>query len=457
MSEPPTSAVPVSSEPAPWPRRGPAWWLLAILFLASIVSILDRNILSIVAEPLKNDLSLTDVQLGLLQGLAFGLFYATVGVPLGLIADRHSRRWLIIVGVSVWSAATAFAGFATGFGELFLARILVGLGEAALAPAAISMIADLFPPKERGRPISIYLTGQAVANGLSISVTSYLLAAASAGSFASTPLLAQLAPWRIAFICCGALGIIVVLALLTTREPVRRALAPQHRDAQSARAAFTFLTQNRAVFIPLYLGFALCFMAAYGAAAWMPTMLRRSYAATNLQIGQWLGPMQMVFSLLGPVTGGALVDRYARLGQPLMKFRVLCLAPLLALPAAFAAFAPNPIWAMALAASITLPIAATGTTLLASLQSMVPPQMRGIAISLTGLVNTVIGATLGPLLIAMVTERFFGDPAKLGVAIAMVVAPALLLGSLMFTFALRALREQQQTGGQAAALTSQLD
>ena len=440
-----------------WPGRGQAWWLLAILFLASIVSILDRNILSIVAEPLKADLALTDVQLGLLQGLAFGLFYATVGVPLGLIADRNSRRWLIIIGVSVWSAATAFAGFASSYGELFLARILVGLGEAALAPAAISMIADLFPPKERGRPISVYLTGQALAGGLSISITSYLLAAAAAGSFASLPWLQQLAPWRVAFVCCGALGGVVVLALLTTREPVRRALEPQHGNARSAVAAFEFLKQNHRVFVPLYIGFALCFLAAYGAAAWVPTMLRRSYSATNLQIGQWLGPMQMLFSVLGPLAGGALVDRFARQGKPLIKFRVLYLAPLFALPSAFAAFAPDSLSAMALAASTALPIAAAGTTMLASLQSMVPPQMRGLAISLTGLVNTVLGATLGPLLIAVVTDHVFADPAKLGTAIAIVVAPALLLGSVMFLLAHRALQQQRLTGGEAARLTSQLD
>lgn len=444
-------------EALPWPSRGKAWWLLAILFLASIVSILDRNIISMVAEPLKADLALTDVQLGLLQGLAFGLFYATVGVPLGLMADRYSRRWLIIIGVSVWSAATAFAGYASSFGELFVARLLVGLGEAALAPAAISMIADLFPPKERGRPISVYLTGQALALGLSISITSYLLTAAAAGGFAWLPSVQQLAPWRVAFVCCGALGAIVVLALLTTREPVRRTLEPQHGDARSARAAYEFLKQNGRVFVPLYIGFALCFLAAYGAASWVPTMLRRSYSATTGQIGQWLGPMQMLFSVLGPLTGGLLVDWFARQGKPLMKFRVLYLAPLFALPSAFSAFAPDSVSAMALAASTALPIAVAGTTMLASLQSMVPPQMRGVAISLSGLVNTIIGATLGPLLIALVTDRIFADPAQLGAAIAIVVTPALLLGSLMFALAHRALQKQRLTGGEAARLTSQLD
>lgn len=446
-----------AAEALPWPSRGKAWWLLAILFLASIVSILDRNILSIVAEPLKADLALTDVQLGLLQGLAFGLFYATVGLPLGLMADRYSRRWLIVVGVSVWSTATIFAGYASSFGELFLSRVLVGLGEAALAPAAVSMIADLFPPNDRGRPISVYLTGQALAQGLSISITSYLLVAAAAGSFAWLPSLQQLAPWRVAFVCCGALGAVVVLALLTTHEPVRRATEPQHRDARSARAAYQFLSRNRRVFVPLYLGFALCFLAAYGAAAWVPTMLRRSYSATTVQIGQWLGPMQMLFSVLGPMTGGLLVDAFARRGQPLMKFRVLYLAPLFALPSAFAAFAPGPLSAMLLAASTALPIAAAGTTMLASLQSMVPPQMRGIAISISGLVNTVVGATLGPLLIALVTDHLLADPARLGVAIALVVAPALLLGSLLFAMAHRALLQQQLTGGEAATLTSQVD
>ena len=252
-----------AGDPA-YPDRGRAWWLIAILFLASIVSVLDRGILNIVVDPVRADLSLSDVEISLLQGLAFGLFYATVGVPLGLTADRWSRRGLIIGGVLVWSLATVAGGLASSFGSLFVARIFVGLGEAALSPATISLIADLFPPHARGRPISVYLTGQALANGLSISITSFITTAAAAGRFAGIPLLGTLAPWRVAFVCCGLLGFVVVAALCTTREPLRRNTERRSALLPHARRSIGYLASNAGIFLPLYLGFALCFLAAYG-------------------------------------------------------------------------------------------------------------------------------------------------------------------------------------------------
>ena len=166
---------------ADYPDRRRAWWLVIVLALAGVVSVIDRTLLSVVVDPVRGELGLSEVQIGLLQGLAFGLFYATVGVPLGLMVDRYSRRLMVICGVTLWSSATLASGFAESFGELFTARLLVGLGEAALSPAAISAIADLFPPRSRGRPVSVFLMGQAAASGLGISVASLIADAAAAG------------------------------------------------------------------------------------------------------------------------------------------------------------------------------------------------------------------------------------------------------------------------------------
>ncbi len=425
-------------EAAAWPDRRQAWWLIAILFCASIVSVLDRSVLNIVVDPVRADLGLSDVQISLLQGLAFGLFYATVGLPLGLTADRWSRRGLIIGGVTVWSLATIAGGLAQSFGSLFVARLLVGLGEAALSPAAISLIADLFPPQQRGRPISLFLTGQAVANGLAISITSFITESAASGGFVGVPLLAALAPWRVAFVCCGLSGFLVVAALLTTREPPRRDAHPEPDILRQARASFGYLHANARIFVPLYLGFAMCFLAAYGAAAWAPTMLMRAFGATRLEIGQWLGPTSMFFSILGPTIGGTLVDRYARRGDTRARFRLLTLAPLCVIPSAFAVFAPQLLPAILLVASSGAVIAVIGTTMLAALQSMVPASSRGFAVALTGLVNTIVGGTSGPLLVSLMTENVFRDPTLVGLSIVSVVAPALLLASGLFLLAGRA-------------------
>ena len=154
--------------------------MVLVLAFAGVVSVLDRTILNVIVDPVRADLGLSDVQISVLQGLAFGLFYATVGLPLGLTVDRYARRSLVIAGIIVWSLATLVSGFAQTFEQLFAARLLVGLGEAVLSPAAISLIADLFPPTTRGRPISLFLMGQAAANGLGISVTSFVTNAAAA-------------------------------------------------------------------------------------------------------------------------------------------------------------------------------------------------------------------------------------------------------------------------------------
>ena len=156
------------SEPNPnsvWPSPGRAWALIALLFCAGIVSVIDRAVLNIVVDPVRHDLAISDEQIGLLQGLAFGLFYAFMGIPMGLLADRVARTRLIAGGIALWSLATIASGLAQSFGALFAARLMVGLGEAALGPAAISLIADLFAPDRRGRPLSIYMMGQGLASG----------------------------------------------------------------------------------------------------------------------------------------------------------------------------------------------------------------------------------------------------------------------------------------------------
>ena len=424
---------------ADYPDRRRAWWLVIVLALAGVVSVIDRTLLSVVVDPVRGELGLSEVQIGLLQGLAFGLFYATVGVPLGLMVDRYSRRLMVICGVTLWSSATLASGFAESFGELFTARLLVGLGEAALSPAAISAIADLFPPRSRGRPVSVFLMGQAAASGLGISVASLIADAAAAGRFAGLPLLDGLSPWRAVFVVCGALGLVVVLALLPTREPPRRLLAGTRPGGMAqVRASLGYLRQHASIFVPLYLGFAACFLASYGAAAWHPTMLLRAFEVTRADLATVLGPLKLLFSVAGPLVGGFLVDAAMRRGDPLARFRILAIAPLFVLPLGFATFAPGPLSAMFLVALGPTAIAAIGTTMLALLQSTVPSDMRGFAVALTGLVNTLLAAALGPLVISLLTEHVFADQRLVGYSITVVVLPALLLGSGLFVLAYRA-------------------
>lgn len=434
------SGAPARTGAPDWPDRRQAWLFVALLFLAGICSVIDRAALNFVVDPVRQDLGISDEQIGLLQGLAFGLFYAFMGVPMGLAADRVSRRNLIAGGIGLWSLATVASGLAQGFGQIFIARLLVGLGEAALSPAAISLIADLFPPQRRGRPISMFMMGQGLAAGLAVSITGLILTLAAKGAFAHLPLLGTFAPWRLTFVIFGLSGLtIMALLLLLVREPERLGVGARVQGRPgSAEAAYIW--RNRSVMLPLYLGFALCFTAAYGMAAWMPTMLLRGFDASPALLAEWLGPAVMLFSAIGPLLGGLLVDRTMRKGRVLARFDILALTPLLAAPAMLAVLAGDARTAILLVATANAVFAATGTVMLSSLQLLVPPQMRGSAVALTLVLNTVLGATFGPLLVASVTQRVLGDPAQVGWSIALVCLPCLAAASAFYALARRNIR-----------------
>jgi MFS family permease len=444
------------TDDAAYPDRREAWFFVVVLALAGVMSMIDRTILSIVVDPVRHDLGLTDVDIGLLQGLAFGIFYATVGLPLGLTVDRYSRRLVVIAGIVVWSLATVVSGFAQSFGALFVARLLVGLGEAALSPAAISLIADLFPPSSRGRPISVFLMGQAAANGLGISVTGYITNAAAAGTFGGVPVLDGLAPWRAAFVVCGLLGFVVVALLLPTREPVRRQAGRSGGVVAQVRSSWGYLAKHAGIFVLMYLGFATFFLAGYGAGAWNPTMLMRVFGATRTDLAAILGPLTLAFSIAGPLVGVLLVDAAMRRGDNLERFRILMIAPLVSLPMGLAVFAPNANVAMILIAYSPAVSATIGTTMLALLQSMVPADTRGFAVALTGLLNTIIGAAVGPLLISLLTERVFGDPKSVGISIAWIVVPALFGASAFYFFARNTIRRRVREGTAPDTLMKEL-
>ena len=192
QSSPPTSVE-------PWPRPGIAWYAVVILVVAFIFSFVDRIIISMLVEPLKADLGLSDTQLGLLQGPAFALFYALVGLPIGRWADRYSRRAIIAWGISIWSVMTAVCGLARNFLQLFLARVGVGVGEAALSPAAYSMIADYFPREKLGRAVGVYQAGAFFGAGLSFLVGGLVIQAVAKAGEISLPVIGEVQAWQMVF------------------------------------------------------------------------------------------------------------------------------------------------------------------------------------------------------------------------------------------------------------------
>jgi MFS family permease len=422
-----------------YPSKSRAWTLVLILCLASVVSTIDRGIFTLVVDPVRHTLKISDIQISLLQGLSFGIFYATVGVPLGLVADRVRRRNLVILGLLVWSAATVLGGLAPNYFWMFVSRLLVGLGEATLGPCAVSMIADMFPSSRRGRPTSIYLLGQAVSGGLAVMFVGQVLSISAAGGFKALPGAQGLEGWRMDFVTAGLLGLLVAALLITQREPERRGVALPKTGGLSAGAALRYFAENWRVFVPYYLGFAFMSLAAYGMIGWNAVLLMRRFGMSPTQVGHWLGLASVVAGAVGSLLAGQIFDHLGRTGRRTSRLATLAILPLCALPATMAVFAPNGAVALIVMSIMTMVWPMIGVSMLSSVQEMTPNNMRGVAVALFGLVNTLVGAVAGPLLIATATEHLFKSPASVGYSILTVAAPAMLIASALYFAGLRAL------------------
>ncbi|MGI9225862.1 MAG: MFS transporter, partial [Woeseiaceae bacterium] len=205
-----------------YPSSRYAWYMVVVLTIAYILSFVDRYILGLLAEPIKADLGLSDFQLGLLLGPAFGLFYVFMGLPLGWLADRKRRTLIVSIGVFVWSAATFASGLAKSFWHLAVARFSVGAGEATLSPCAMSMISDSFPREKRGRPIAFYSAALSLGAGIASLLSAAVLTWAKSDATIAVPMIGPVAPWQFTFFVVGLPGIVVAALMLTLREPARQ-------------------------------------------------------------------------------------------------------------------------------------------------------------------------------------------------------------------------------------------
>ena len=254
------------AKPGIMPSTGRAWLSVAILLLIAIFSYLDRLIVSLLVEPIRLSLHATDFQMGLLQGIAFGLFYALFGIPIGWLVDRYSRRGIIYVGMTLWSFAAAMCGMAQTYGHLLIARFGVGVGEASLSPAAYSIISDLFPPRRLALALGVFATGAALGGALAYIVGGAVIQYFENIGTIAFPVVGQLEPWQMVFVVTGLPGIFVAMLVFFVPEPVRRqspVLAPG-ADA----GVIPFLLANRRYFICHFLAFGLIAVVAYGTAAW---------------------------------------------------------------------------------------------------------------------------------------------------------------------------------------------
>ncbi|MDB5425603.1 MAG: transporter [Phenylobacterium sp.] len=419
-----------------------AWYTLALLTLVYMFNSVDRSVMSIVIEPVKREFGLSDGQLGVLTGLAFGLTYALVGIPIGLLVDRTNRRNLLALMVFIWSGCTALCGVAQSYVGLVAARLAVGGAESAGTPTAMSMIADLFPQSRRSTPIAIFWTSTALGTA-----TSLMLGAVVVVHYG----------WRAAFFIAGLPGLAVAaLMLFTVREPVRERRVPAAEAGAAAEAAPSFFATLRYVFrtpavFHAFAGTALNSIAMSGVPVWAASFLVRTQHFSLGQAGLVAGIGVGVFGGIGSLMGGPIGDyvtgRFGLRALPLVPFAASAIAMV-----AGVVFALSPQLPLLVAGFIVFEMASRAHTGPAYnlLLSGVEPRMRGVVVSSVQAATNLIGYGTGPLIVGVVSDMVGGEYSlRIGVATVMVFS---LWASLHF---LAAWWSTRRRGPSAATLAAE--
>jgi MFS family permease len=359
--------------------------VMLLLFVIYAFNFLDRQIISILAIPIQSELGLSDRQLGLLGGIAFALLYSTLAVPIAWLADRSNRTWIITAALSVWSGFTILCGFAQNFGQLFLARVGVGIGEAGGVAPSYSLIADFFPPQSRARALAFYSLGIPIGSAFGVIVGSQI-----AGGAISDNL-----DWRSAFIVVGIAGLVLApIFRLIMREPSRGRLDTVKPDATARTPRFLEVLgvlSKKPAFWLLTLGASCSSMMGYGVFFWLPSFFSRTYDLDIINTGWMFGSVLFFGGTIGIILGGVMGDLMGKRGVSAYA-RVPAIAFALTTPLYIAGvLAPNAILAVGLFMIPTaLGLAWLGPTL-SAFQNLVPASMRTTASAIFLLVNNLLG------------------------------------------------------------------
>ena len=418
-----------------------AWYVVVLLLLTQIVSYIDRFLPSLLLQWIKTDLQLTDFQVGLIMGPAFGLFYVFVGVPIGWLADRYSRRKILALGISIWCAMTAAAAFAKSFLPLFAARMGVGLGEASVAPCAISLISDYFPRARRARAISVFMAGTFIGGG-----TAYLFGGPLVQYIGTLPPMhipgfGELAAWQMSFLYIGVPGFVLAALMFTIREPQRqdqvlRGLGTSDQGRASLRDAFRFIRQRWRAFGALFVGSAA--VVTMGSLTfWNIALFGRTWGWEIREIGITTGALFFIGGPLGTLFGIWLTNRWIAAGRKDATLRALWCGIAIAVPG----FALYPIMPTPELAVFMQLFAFTGQAMAAAagpatLTLIAPGQIKSQATAMYYLFIGVFGQLIGPPPVGLMTD-LFGDPGMLRYAMTIEASVAGITALILVALGMR--------------------
>ena len=408
---PPGAGGAASDGGVAWPRPAYAWYVVLILTTASSFALLDRVAIGLMVDPIKRDLHMSDTQMGVLQGLAFAIFYSLCGLPVGMLVDRWRRVRLLSAGIVVWSAATMACGLAQSYASLFLARITVGAGESVGTPSSASLIADYFSPARRAQAIGVFMVAGALGQAMAYLIGGVAIGAAQDLRAWAPALFGGMADWRVSFLLIGAPGLLVASILaLTVREPVRR-------ERLSSRPAplgalWTHMRGNAGAYGTVI--FATASNAAVIAAqvSWFPSLFVRVHHWTPTQIGTTFAIVGFPCGVLSALGAGWIMSGLARRGRfdgPILL--MIAQAVVWSVFGPLKALAPTP--TLALLAHVPTALTAMWSTAatLTALNQITPNEFRGQVIAISAIMTGLVAYSIGSASVGIMNDHLFAGPA----------------------------------------------
>ena len=419
---------------APDVRHGGAyrWHVLGVMFLATLLAYLDRQVMSVLVVPMQKSLAISDVSTSLLLGPAFMVLYAAAGIPMGYLADRYSRRNLLAAGITIWSLATIAGGYADSYELLIFTRAAVGLGEACVIPTVFSLVADYFRPEMRGRANSVVSLGFPLGSSLALFGGGFILRSLGEGAGGR-------AAWQIVLIVFGVLGLLIAALTLSVREPERTlatSAAPAKGSALASTGFLAHVLRHRRALLLVLTPYVLLAYMQNALIAWIPTLLARRYGLAAADAGILYGSITLTTVPLSILLGGVLADRLA-LKRPDGRFVLMGLMAPWFFPGVLALTSGH---SVVLAGVGLVLICVVGgivsTTVYAAVQEISPIRLRGQTLALYALSANLIGLAIGPLITAFITDDWFGDKDKLHLSMIIATAPAWIITLLCAWFGL---------------------
>ena len=430
-------------------QRRRAWYVVAVLLLAYMVAFIDRQILSLLVQPIRRDLGISDTQIGLLAGFAFAIFYSVLGLPIARLADRYNRRAIISIGIALWTLMTAACGLSKTYWQLFLTRIGVGVGEATLSPAAYSMIADYFEPAKLAKAIGVYCMGLYAGAGLAMLAGSAVVALVSDAGPVRVPVIGTVFPWQLTFFVVALPGIAVLALMATVREPPRRDFLadgserPTKPEAVPLAEVFSFMAANRKIIIAHFAGFSALGTAITAYLVWVPEFLRRSYDMSIAEAGVIYGVALLGPGSIGPYAGGWLAERLGERGYKDAEMRAALIGGIAMVPlAVLTPLAPDKISAAILVALVTFAMSFNQGLAPTILQLIAPNRMRAQLTAVIMFIAVLGGYTIGPASVGMTTDYLFKDDSALRYSLAIVSGVLLPIGVLFLWYGMKPYRDR---------------